>query len=126
DVFWPTQPFPYSSKGVPMLPSCAPYPTGAAPGLAGRVRPLYTPYSIKEMFIVSHGGSSFGAMSFSPKTGLLYVTGKNGAVALTVKPLGNTLRQNTESLGHFANIAQGPQRSKDVGSADTETVTAYH
>jgi quinoprotein glucose dehydrogenase len=122
---WPTQPFPYTSKGVPMQPFCATYPIVADPELAKRVRPLYTPYSIKEMFIVSHGGSSFGAMSFSPKTGLLYVTGKNGAVALTVKPLGDTLRQNTESLGHFANIAQGPQRSKDVGSSDTETVTAY-
>jgi outer membrane protein assembly factor BamB len=43
-----------------------------------------------------------------------------------VKPVGDTLRQNTQSLGHFASIAKGPQRSKDVGMADTETVTAYH
>jgi quinoprotein glucose dehydrogenase len=67
---WPTQPFPYTSKGVPMQPFCAIYPIVADPELAKRVRPLYTPYSIKEMLIVSHGGSSFGAMSFSPKTGL--------------------------------------------------------
>lgn len=126
EEIWPTQPFPYTSKGVPMQPFCATYPIVADPELAKRVRPLYTPYSITEMFIVSHGGSSFGAMSFSPKTGLLYVTGKSGAVALSVKPVGNTLRQNTESLGHFAAIAQGPQRSKEVGTSDTETVTAYH
>jgi glucose dehydrogenase len=122
---WPTQPVPYTSKGVPMQPFCATYPIVADPELAKRVRPLYTPYSIKELYIVSHGGSSFGAMSFSPKTGLLYVTGKNGAVALSVKPVSNTLRQNTESLGHFANIAEGPQRSNDLGTSDTETVTAY-
>jgi outer membrane protein assembly factor BamB len=64
-------------------------------------------------------------MSFSPRTGLLYVTGKNAAIALSVKPIGNTLRQNTQSLGHTANIAEGPQRAKDVGVADIETVTAY-
>lgn len=123
---WPTQPFPYTAKGVPMQPFCATYPIVANPELAKRARPLYTPYSIKELYIVSHGGSSFGSMSFSPRTGLLYVTGKNAAVALSVKPVGNTLRQNTQSLGHVANIAEGPQRSKEVGMSDTETVTAYH
>ena len=122
---WPTQPFPYTVKGVPMQPFCATFPIVASPELAKRARPLYTPYSIKELYIVSHGGSSFGSMSFSPRTGLLYVTGKNAAVALSVKPVGNTLRQNTQSLGHVANIAEGPQRAKDVGVSDTETVTAY-
>jgi hypothetical protein len=56
------------------------------------------------------------------------VTGKNGAVALTA-PLGNTLRHNTESLGHFANIAQSPQRSKDVGKfgyRNSDGVSAGH
>jgi PQQ-dependent dehydrogenase (methanol/ethanol family) len=123
---WPTQPFPYTAKGVPMQPFCSTFPMLTDPELLERARPLYTPYSIKEMYIVSHGGSSFGPMSFSPRTGLLYVTGKNAAVALSVKPVGNTLRQNTQSLGHFASIAEGPQRSKDVGMADMETVTAYH
>ena len=123
---WPTQPFPYTAKGVPMQPFCSTFPMVTDPELVKRARPLYTPYSINEMYIVSHGGSSFGPMSFSPRTGLLYVTGKNAAVALSVKPVGDTLRQNTQSLGHFASIAEGPQRSKDVGMADTETVTAYH
>ena len=122
---WPTQPFPYTAKGVPMQPFCSTFPMVTDPELVKRARPLYTPYSIKEMYIVSHGGSSFGPMSFSPRTGLLYVTGKNAAVALSVKPIGDSLRQNTQSLGHFASIAEGPQRSKDVGMADTETVTAY-
>jgi glucose dehydrogenase len=123
---WPTQPFPYTARGVPMQPFCATFPMLTDPELVRRARPMYTPYSIKQMYIVSHGGSSFGPMSFSPRTGLLYVTGKNAAVALSVKPVGDTLRQNTQSLGHFASIAVGPQRSKDVGMADTETVTAYH
>jgi glucose dehydrogenase len=123
---WPTQPFPYTAKGVPMAPFCSTFPMLTDPKLLARARPIYTPYSIKEMYIVSHGGASFGPMSFSPRTGLLYVTGKNAAVALSVKPVGNTLRQNTQSLGHFASIAVGPERSKDVGMADVETVTAYH
>ena len=125
EEIWPTQPYRYTIKGVPMQPFCATFPIVADPELAKRARPLYTPYSIKNMYIVSHGGSSFGSMSYSPRTGLLYVTGKNAAVALSVKPVGNTLRQNTQSLGHFANIAEGPQRAKDVGVADMETVTAY-
>jgi glucose dehydrogenase len=125
EEIWPTQPFPYTAKGVPMLPFCATYPIVSDPELAKRVRPIYTPYSIKEMYIVSHGGSSFGSMSFSPRTGFLYVTGKNAAVALSVKPVGNTLIQNTQSLGHSGNIARGPERSKEVGMSDSETVSAY-
>jgi hypothetical protein len=45
EEIWPTQPFPYTAKGVPMLPFCATYPIVADPELAKRVRPIYTPYS---------------------------------------------------------------------------------
>ena len=84
------------------------------------------PVSIKEFFIVSHGGSSFGSPAFSPKTGLLYVTGKNAAVTLKVKPVGDTLRQSPSSVGHAGVIAEGPLRDARIGSTNSETVTAYN
>jgi len=74
---WPTQPYPYSAKGVPMTPFCATFPIVQDPEKAKRARPMFWPYSTSEFFIVSHGGSSWGSTSFSPRTKLLYVTGKN-------------------------------------------------
>jgi PQQ-dependent dehydrogenase (methanol/ethanol family) len=123
---WPTQPVPYTVKGVPMQPFCATYPVIADAELAKRARQMYFPYSINNLFIVSHGGSSFGSPAFSPRTGLLYVTGKNAAVALKVKPVGDTLRQSAAGPGHADNIAEGPQRDEKVGVPNTETVTAYN
>ena len=73
---WPTQPYPYTAKGVPMTPFCATFPIVSDPEKAKRARPMFWPYSTKEFFIVSHGGSSFGSLSFSPRTNLLYVTGQ--------------------------------------------------
>lgn len=123
---WPTQPIPYNAKGVPMTPYCQTYPIITDPELAKRARQMYFPYSIKEAYIVSHGGSYFGPPTFSPRTGLLYVTGKNAAVALKVKPVGDTLRQSAGATGHTDNIAEGPFREKQVGVPQVETVTAYN
>jgi lipid A 3-O-deacylase len=47
----------------------------------------------------------------------LYVTGKNAAVAFTVKPVGDTLRQSPTGVGHAGNIAEGPLRDAKVGVA---------
>jgi PQQ-dependent dehydrogenase (methanol/ethanol family) len=126
EEIWPTQPFPYTSKGVPMQPFCATYPIVTNPELAKRARQIYFPYSIKEPFIVSHGGSSFGSPAFSPRTNLLYVTGKNAAVSFRVNPVGNTLRQSPDSIGHTAAIAGSPERGDQVGVPNTETVTAFN
>jgi quinoprotein glucose dehydrogenase len=123
---WPTQPIPHTAKGVPMQPFCSTYPIIANPELAKQARQMYFPYSIKDFFIVSHGGSSFGSPAFSPRTGLLYVTGKNAAVALKVKPVGDTLRQSERGVGHSDNIAEGPLRDEKVGVPNSETVTAYN
>jgi len=71
----PTQPYPYTAKGVAMTPSARRFrlfPTREA----RRARPMFWPYSMTELFIVSHGGSSWGSMSFSPRTNLLYVTAR--------------------------------------------------
>ena len=40
---WPTQPFPYTAKGVPMQPFCSTFPMVTDPELVKRARPLYTP-----------------------------------------------------------------------------------
>jgi quinohemoprotein ethanol dehydrogenase len=118
---WPTQPFPYTSKGVPMTPFCATFPIVPDPEKAKRARPMFWPYSITEFPIVSHGGGSFGSPAFSPRTNLLYVTGKNAALSFTVKIVGDTLRAGDN--GHSATIAN---RDFDYGVPATETVTAYN
>jgi quinohemoprotein ethanol dehydrogenase len=127
EEIWPTQPFPYTAKGVPMQPFCQTFPTIADPELAKRARQIYQPYSITQKYIVSHGGSSFGSPSFSPSTNLLYITGKNAAVSFTVRPVGDSLRQGQgANIGHDGVIAEGPFRAAAVGVPNTETVTAYH
>jgi len=118
---WPTQPYPYTAKGVPMTPFCATFPIVQDPEKAKRARPMYWPYSMTEFPIVSHGGSSFGSPAFSPRTNLLYVTGKNAALSFTVKIAGDTLRQGDD--GHTGTIAK---RDNDYGVPPTETVTAYN
>lgn len=124
EEIWPTQPIPHTAKGVPMQPFCETFPIVADPEMAKRARQLYHPYSIKEKYILSHGGSSFGSPAFSPLTNLLYITGKNAAVSFTVRPVGDSVRQGGD--GHKESIADGPYRGMDVGVPNRETVTAYH
>ncbi len=120
---WPTQPIPHSARGVPMTPFCATFVNLEDPELAKRTRQMYTSYSMHEGFIVAHGGSSFGSPAFSPRTGLLYVTGKNAAVSLTVKPVGDTLEPGPDSRGHTDNIAALDRVAR--GFPPTDTVSAY-
>ena len=91
EVVYPTQPIPYNARGIQMTPFCATYLHFDDPELRAKARPMYWPYATDEHFLVAHGGSSFGAPSFSPRTGLLYVTGKNAGVSLLVKPVGEGL-----------------------------------
>ena len=120
---WPTQPIPHTARGVPMTPFCATFVNVDDPELAKQTRQMYTPYSVDEHYIVAHGGSSFGSPSFSPRTGLIYITGKNGAVSLTVNPVGDTLEPGPDSRGHtesFEEISRvAPAYTPSV------TVTAY-
>ena len=118
---WPTQPIPYNARGVPMDPFCATYPIVKDPEARKRARQMYTPYSTKEFYIVTHGGGSWGPPSFSPRTGLIYLSGKDGAVTLTVNPVGDTLVTG-QSDGHSDNIAEGPIRDDMV---QMFTVSAY-
>ena len=121
EVVYPTQPIPHNARGVPLTPFCATYLDLDDPELQARARQMYTPYSTDEHYIVAHGGSSFGSPSFSSKTGLLYVTGKNAGVSLLVKPLGDSLKLG-EGGGHAKNFTE---IDRIPAYPPTTTLTAY-
>ena len=92
---WPTQPIPFTAKGVPQEPFCPTYPAVTDPELAKRVRPSYYPYQVSEFVITAPGntgGANYGPPSFSPRTGLFYVSGKSDAYSIKIKPVGDTMR----------------------------------
>ena len=91
EQIWPTQPFPYNARGVLMTPFCNTFPIVSDPADRPLTRQLYTPYSMTHGYIVAHGGSSWGPPSFSPRTGLVYMTAKDGSIALIVKPVGDSI-----------------------------------
>lgn len=122
---WPTQPIPYTSRNVPQQPFCATYPRVSNPELAKRVRPTYHPYLSREFVITSPGntgGPNMGRASFSPKTGLYYISGKNAAWSVKPKPIGNTLPDAgaPANLGHFGLIAE----VGDTGMTSTQNIAA--
>jgi len=121
EVVYPTQPIPHNARGVPLAPFCATYLDLNDPELQTQARQMYTPYSTNEHYIVAHGGSSFGSPSFSPQTGLLYITGKNAGVSLLVKPLGDSLKLG-EGGGHQKNFTE---ISRIPSYTPTTTLTAY-
>ena len=122
EVVYPTQPIPHNARGVPMTPFCATYVHLDDPEQQARSRQMYTPYSTEEHLIVAHGGSSFGSPAFSPRTGLLYVTGKNAAVSMIVRPLGDSLEPGPHGDGHSANFEE---LSRIPEFIPTTTLTAY-
>ena len=122
EVVYPTQPIPHNARGVPMTPFCATYVHLDDPELQAQSRQMYTPYSTEEHLIVAHGGSSFGSPAFSPRTGLLYVTGKNAAVSMIVRPLGDSLEPGPHGDGHSANFEE---LSRIPAFTPTTTLTAY-
>ncbi len=94
---WPTQPIPYTARGVPQTPFCMTYPIVTDPELAKRVRPSFHPYLMKEYIITApsnQGGGNWGSPSFSPRTGLVYVTGHNEAHSLKPQPVGDSMAKN--------------------------------
>ena len=120
---WPTQPIPYNARGIPMDPLCATFIEFDDPELATRSRQLYTPYSVTEPYIIPHGGASFGSASFSPRTEMIYVTGKNGAISLNVEPLGNSLTPGPDSRGHTESYSELDRISDNY--TPQLTVSAY-
>ena len=121
---WPTQPVPYTAQGIPQQPFCAIYPSVKDPALVPLVRPSLYPYQVGEFVITSPGnlgGANYGAPSFSPRTSLVYVTGKNDAFSFNVAPVGDTLRPGRGNMGHFSVIAE----RGETGMTASGTLTAY-
>lgn len=108
---WPTQPIPYTSRSVPQEPFCATYPRVSDPDLAKLARPLYHPFQAGEFVILSPGntgGPNIGRPSFSPRTGLLYIAGKNDAYSIKAKVVGNNLPATgyPGNRGHYGLIGE--------------------
>jgi glucose dehydrogenase len=121
---WPTQPIPYTAAGVPQQPFCAVYPREQDPELAKRARPQFYPLLSNELVILSpglFGGANWGSSSFSPRTGFLYVTGKNDAFSLRVKSAGDSVKAGAGAPGHFASF----EETGATSVKPTQTVAAY-
>jgi quinoprotein glucose dehydrogenase len=123
EVVYPTQPIPHTARGIPMDPLCATFIPLDDPELAKRSKQMYTPYSLTEPYIVAHGGSSFGSPSFSPRTQLIYISGKNGAISLNVQPLGDSLRPGPHGGGHSDNFSKLDRLAEHFPA--NVTVSAY-
>ena len=73
---WPTQPIPYTAGGQPMKPVSPVFPIDVPPDrLATRkLVPVFTPPGPNQIYAPgTEGGANYGPMSYSPRTGLLYV-----------------------------------------------------
>jgi len=73
---WPTQPIPYTAAGKPMVPVSPVTPVDIPPErMATRtLAPMYTPPGPNQIRAPgTGGGANYGPISYSPRTGYLYV-----------------------------------------------------
>src|SRR6185503_18305754 len=73
---WPTQPIPYSVAGRPMSPVTPSVPTDIPPErlAMAKVVPTFTPPGPNQIQAPgTEGGANYGPISYSPRTGYLYV-----------------------------------------------------
>jgi glucose dehydrogenase len=126
EQIWPTQPIPYTARGMQQRPFCPQYPVLADPAMAKYARQMFYPRQVNE-FALSAGGSgaNYGGPSLSPRTGLLYVSGKNGPLTATkVKLVGDTIKPGPGNKGHYDNL--GEQLSAaSAGGIPKQTLAAY-
>lgn len=121
---WPTQPIPFTSFGTPQQPFCTVYPVVADPETARRVRPQFHPFLMNERVILSPGvtgGAIWGSSSFSPRTGFLYVAGKNQVASLRVKVVGDTINPGPDAPGYRESFHDPDHSALKV----SHTVAAY-
>jgi PQQ-dependent dehydrogenase (methanol/ethanol family) len=74
---WPTQPIPHTAAGKPMSPVTPVFPMDIpAERLAkNKLVPIFTPMETGQIFAPgTGGGTNYGPLSYSPRTGWLYVT----------------------------------------------------
>ncbi|MBI3403766.1 MAG: PQQ-binding-like beta-propeller repeat protein [Acidobacteria bacterium] len=76
EQMWPTQPIPFTAGGEPMKPVAPTFPVDIPADRAATrtLVPVFTPPGPNVMFAPgTEGGANYGPMSYSPRTGLLYV-----------------------------------------------------
>ena len=124
---WPTQPIPYTARGVPQTPLCMTLPIVTDPELAKRVRPPFHPYLMNEYVITApgnQGGANWGSPSFSPRTGLVYATGRNEPHSLKPKLVGSSMADNPGPDNIRHPDVDGPRGP--TGVTPSMSVAAYH
>ncbi|MFQ6674688.1 MAG: PQQ-binding-like beta-propeller repeat protein, partial [Fidelibacterota bacterium] len=111
EEIFPTQPMPFTADGTPMEPIVSLLAVDVPPQYASFVVPHYTPPSSTEIHIVAPhdaiGGTNFAPLSFSPRTGLLYVTGMDLPRGDRVQPVGATIQPGQVSFPVFDEIDPG-------------------
>jgi len=73
---WPTQPIPFKANGQPMSPVSPVFPVDIPPQYLATRKPVphFTPLGPNQIFAPgTGGGANYGPISYSPRTGLLYV-----------------------------------------------------
>ena len=73
---WPTQPIPYTAKDEPMRPVSPTFPVDIPTERAASrtLVPVFTPPASNQIVAPgTEGGANYGPISYSPRTGLLYV-----------------------------------------------------
>ncbi len=78
---WPTQPIPFTANGRTIVSVSPQVVTDLPPELTQYIVPQFTPPGANQ--IRAYSGTNFGPISFSPRTGMLYVTAR-GRIANTV------------------------------------------
>jgi glucose dehydrogenase len=126
---WPTQPIPFTSRGVPQTPFCAIYPRIEDPELAKRAKPPFHPFQMNEFVIVSPstgGGANYGSPSFSPRTGLMYITGKNTASSQKIVPIvESSATPERDKAGVPLVFAKNVGTAGPTGVSTSGTLAAY-
>jgi quinoprotein glucose dehydrogenase len=122
---YPTQPIPFNARFVPQPPFCAIFPPNIDdPKLQAKSRVVYTPPSSKESILIAPGaigGPNRGPAAFSPRTGWIYVTGKNNAMILQAKPLTGPIKPGISGPGHFENFIEWKMSIDNA----TQNIVAY-
>jgi quinohemoprotein ethanol dehydrogenase len=73
---WPTQPIPFTASGKPMEPVCPVMPLDIPPEQLTKAKIVsqYTPQGPNQIYAPgTGGGTNYSPISYSPRTGLLYV-----------------------------------------------------
>jgi alcohol dehydrogenase (cytochrome c) len=116
---WPTQPIPLKADGKPMEPFVPTTATDLPVEVAGQDVPYMSPPLLNRVTVWApgnRGGANYGPCSFSPRTGLIYVSGLDDPAAGKVNPVGASLPAGAPSTASASYPIRRPPRG---------TFTAY-